>query len=198
MSPDAKPDWSKWRLIPDYHLCEAVALSLDAEPRDVRDASRYPYHSAETNASAEFVRRATILERIVQSEHPEQHGLILQRAYAAPLACTINPAHFVRWAQANDWTMPCELVELAAEQSTRAQPFASRWPWGEYETALLAILADTARQWWLTYDPAEPGTAPTDKQVVAWLQSTHGLTQNKAEAIAAILRADDLPKGPRR
>jgi hypothetical protein len=198
MSPDSKPDWSKWRLIPDYHLCEAVALSLDTEPRDVRDTSRYPYHSAATNASTEFVRRATILERIVQSEQSEQHGLMLQRTYAAPLACTITPADFVRWAQANDWTMPSELVELAAAQSTRAQPLGARWPWGEYETALLSILVDTAKHWWLTYDPAEPGTAPTDKEVVSWLQSKHGLTQNKAEAIAAILRADDLPKGPRR
>jgi len=198
MSSKPIPDWSKWRQIPDFHLCEAVALSLDMEPADVRDTSSYPFHSDGLTATPEFIRRATILERIVESGNPERSGLILQRREAASLACTIAPSDFVRWAQANDWSLPTKLTDLAAKRMASTKLQAGRWPWGDYETALLCHLEAAARKWWANYDPNDPTTAPTVNEVAQWLQSEHGLTQNKAEAIATILRADDLPKGPRR
>jgi hypothetical protein len=76
-------------------------------------------------------------------------------------------------------------------------PLPSRWPWGDHETDLLRHLAEAGRQWWGTFDPDDHGTAPTNADVVAWLQK-RGVAQRNAEVMATILRADGLPTGPRK
>jgi hypothetical protein len=73
---------------------------------------------------------------------------------------------------------------------------ASRWPWGEHDTELLQQLAEAARQWWSTYDPADPATAPTNAAVRTWLIERK-VPRRVAEVMAQMLRADGLPPGPR-
>ena len=73
----------------------------------------------------------------------------------------------------------------------------ARWPWGDYTTERLELLADAARKFWSFYDPADPSTAPTNEQVVAYL-CERGLSPSAANAMATILRADGLPTGPRK
>src|SRR5688500_13405933 len=67
-------------------------------------------------------------------------------------------------------------------------------PWGSHETKLLRKLAQAAEKFWERYDPDDPGTAPTNEQVSAWLQS-QDVTPRVAEVMAQILRADGLPSG---
>jgi hypothetical protein len=71
------------------------------------------------------------------------------------------------------------------------------WPWGTHETGRLRLLAEAAKQFWSTYDPADSTTAPINEHVIAWLMKERGLTKRAAEAMATILRADGLPPGPR-
>lgn len=73
----------------------------------------------------------------------------------------------------------------------------ARWPWGDYETILLRHLALAAERYWVNYDPTDATTAPTNEGVKEWLV-TQGVTKTAAGMVAQILRADDLPSGPRK
>jgi len=70
----------------------------------------------------------------------------------------------------------------------------TKWPWGEHETKLLRTLAGAAKRFWVNYAPGEPDTAPTNAAVVQFLEKS-GVSGNIAQAMATILRADDLPAG---
>ncbi len=74
---------------------------------------------------------------------------------------------------------------------------AMKWPWGDYETNLLRHLAAAADRFWKNYDPTDKTTAPTNQQVIDWLKD-RGVADRNAEIMAKILRADDVPPGPRR
>lgn len=87
------------------------------------------------------------------------------------------------------------LERSISDPATGAQP-PQGWPWGGYETTLLRHLSAAADRFWKNYDPAEPDTAVTKEVVVTWLQG-RGVSGRTAEQIDTILRAENLPKGPR-
>lgn len=71
------------------------------------------------------------------------------------------------------------------------------WPWGSYTTRRLELVAEVVRQFWSTYDPDQPTTAPTNEAVEAWLVEEKRISKREAKAIAMICRADDAPTGKR-
>ena len=86
------------------------------------------------------------------------------------------------------------------QQATNAPALresAPAWPWGDHETDLLRHLAEAGRQWWSTYDAGQPSTAPTNEQVTQWLKKRR-VPSRTAEVMATILRANGLPRGPRK
>jgi hypothetical protein len=92
------------------------------------------------------------------------------------------------------WLLASE-VDSIANVKQMATP--TKWPWGEHETKLLTDLAAAAREWWSTYDPEQPATAPRNEDVEAWLMSERGVSDRLAKAMATILRADGVKTGPR-
>lgn len=68
--------------------------------------------------------------------------------------------------------------------------------WGSHNTRLLTHLSSAATKFWHLYDPADPSTAPTNKQVETWLIEQK-VPRRTAEVMATILRADGLPTGRR-
>jgi len=88
------------------------------------------------------------------------------------------------------WELPAQFPRPSAIATTR-------WPWGEHHTHLLGCLADAGRQFWTTYDSAQPGTAPTNRDVVAYLRKK-GVSEATAKAMATMLRPPELPTGRRR
>lgn len=98
----------------------------------------------------------------------------------------------------DDFVAWCNAKRLPHNIPGRAvPPPTTKWPWGEYETELLRKLATAAEEWWSTYDPASPATAPTNQEVKDWLIG-QGVSDRVAESMATILRADGLATGPRR
>ncbi|RUR65878.1 hypothetical protein EJP67_02265 [Variovorax guangxiensis] len=75
---------------------------------------------------------------------------------------------------------------------------SSYWPWGSHTTAALGHLDAAARRWWALYDRDDPTTAPTNEEVSNWLQTERSVSKARADAIASMLRPDDLRTGPRR
>ncbi len=76
-------------------------------------------------------------------------------------------------------------------------PVASKWPWGDHETELLRKLAEAVGKFWKLYDPTDTTTAPKNKAIVDWL-TEQGVAERNAQVMATILRADNLPTGPRK
>ena len=89
----------------------------------------------------------------------------------------------------NDSSLPKQL-EVQAENN-------NRWPWGSHHTEMLGHLEAAAKTFWVRYDPTDPSTAPTNEIVSRWLRDERGVSREKANAIASILRVDGLRTGPR-
>jgi hypothetical protein len=95
------------------------------------------------------------------------------------------------------WIDCIERAESTVNGYDVAKVLPGRWPWGDYETDLLRKLAAVADRFWKLYDPTDNTTAPTNKQVIAWLKK-QDVADRTAEVMATILRADGLPPGPRK
>ncbi len=83
------------------------------------------------------------------------------------------------------------------EEAQERHDRSTKWPWGNHETELLLKLEMAANKFWKLYDPADHTTAPTNEQVIGWLRNEK-VSKRIAQAMATILRADDLPVGPRK
>ena len=73
-----------------------------------------------------------------------------------------------------------------------------RWPWGAHQTKCLEHLEAAAVKFWKNYEPLDPTTASTNETVSTWLQDECGVSERMAEAIASMLRADNLKPGPQK
>ena len=82
-------------------------------------------------------------------------------------------------------------------QAVAQKSAATRWPWGDHHTELLGHLEAAARHWWVNYDPSDSSTGPTSETVSKWLQAIRRVKPSNADFIASMLRANDLPNGPR-
>jgi len=105
-------------------------------------------------------------------------------------------AYFAKWAGSKGWVLPLSFPQLDIETPIHI----SGWPWGRYDTYLLRLLAQAAEKFWKNYDPNDPTTAPTNDEVSRWIakQLPPRLGEKTASVMATILRADELPSGPRK
>lgn len=117
---------------------------------------------------------------------PKVHGLdealVYQKVLSEWLAKSGVTAMFFH-AGPEEWAEPKETPE-------------GSWPWGAHTTKNLEHLAAAGQKFWQRYDPADYTTAPLNDDVVSWLRA-RGVSQRTAEVMATILRADNLPTGPR-
>jgi hypothetical protein len=222
--PDAKADFDYWAKMAFWSVEEAVLLLLGRDPRRVN--RKHIDQCTEISAFArQFVDLLAIARRNVvggQLSDPTWPGPFI--AWAQRLDLTV-PAEMLRTVeehgvQISDWRTAFEQKRVQYDQTAAAlealtlsknhvieqleskisqlESAPLRWPWGEYQTPSLQLLAETAKRYWTGYDRSEPSTAPTNADVVEWLMTQRGLSQNLASAIATILRDPDLPSGPRR
>jgi hypothetical protein len=168
-----KPDWETWRCIPQTALYVAVALSCDIDPYGIQvlDDVQQP-------DLREFYRRlhiavANLRVRLRVRKIPED---------MPEWVWAIDLAEFAFWAEGLGWPLPAEFPRAAA-----GTPQPPPWPWGQYQTKLLGLLADAVRQFWMKRDPSKPG--PQNKTVIAWLEE-HGVKHRTAEEMAKIIHAD--------
>lgn len=198
MAEPRTPNWSKWKHIPEAELWEAVALSLDVDPDRVNHGSGYDGHVFWEND--DFKDRLFTAIRNVDM-HP---GLSVTDPPRGQAEFTmVSLPGFCTWALSVEWDIPVHLEKIGkewAESPEMAHPSGANtatWPWGDYETELLVRLREAAHEFWSTYDPDQPSTAPKNEEVTDWLVSK-GVSKRVAEVMAQILRADRLPTGPRK
>lgn len=114
---------------------------------------------------------------------------------------TVMLTDYRKWAQELDMPLPPEFPSERAPKILTSEAI-NKWPWGSHETMLLRLLAE-AGQFWKpeseggNYDPTDPTTAPTNEQIEAWLEE-RGVSKKSRQVMATMLRANNMPSGPRR
>ena len=182
--------WQKWFHVPKIRLWEAVALTLNTDPDSIRfRSSALPYPPP--TGPKEFLDRLVVAERNL--DHALRDAVLEQED--DDRWSFISLARFAVWAR-DIWPLPEQLEQMALRLERRAVP-QGKWPWGDHETKLLRHLASAAHQFWSTYDPDMPSTAPINNDVKNWLVAQE-VPVRVAEVIAQMLRPEDLPSGRRR
>jgi hypothetical protein len=215
-----KESLAHWNFAIDFTAMEAAALALGLDPRNVdgqppaktiirpvyermRDDFEQAVIQMEV-APIEVAEKGFLpgclvsirLERIygVDDIMMILEGVALKRPQSRFEQQRFSRGAIHRWL--NEIDMPSVYAFVPFVRET-IKTF-TEWPWGTHHTEALGHLGAAAMRWWTLYDPSEPDTAPTNKQVAEWLQTERGLSQKMAEAMASILRADGLPTGPRK
>jgi hypothetical protein len=194
---DVKPDWAYWLALPFWTLHEAVALSVGISPAFVSDDLDVDtMNPSDANLDRQLSRKAKRHDDILRRWVPvpvEQGGL---RHDANSATHRIKPSDLIALCFRLNLSVPTELRSGGFGSSSAA----NCWPWGDYETKLLLILAEAVQQWWTTYDPEDPATAPKKDDVVEWLKNRLNRKDSETLAgyIATIIRADDAPTGRRK
>lgn len=183
------PVWDDWKATDRAKLWEAVALANNFNP-------------------SQFTFGSTRLQRIFSPPPPQFEELLTQAKYSIGPAGILKPiafssngleeseislSNFVVWAKTIGYKLPSEFPW----QDELLPPLTPGWPWGTHETELLRKLAAAANRFWKLYDPSDPTTAPTSKDVTDWLVK-QGIAERNASVMATILRADNIKPGPRK
>jgi hypothetical protein len=184
-----KPDWDEWRPSTHARLWEAAALACNISPR-------YVEHKGPLAWLDTFGQPSSLAKLLDLARSSIAAGGILRvkvKQGAALEEAEVTLANFAAWLNQAKHLPPAEFPWVAESPDfTRLD-----WPWGRHSTTLLRKLAEAADRFWRHYDPDDPTTAPTNKEVIGWL-TRQGVASRTAEVMATLLRADGLPTGPRK
>lgn len=109
-------DWQVWQHVPAARLWEAVALSLNRDPRSINVhpqswmADRFIFEE-----SKPFTDRLMIAERNLTASGAGLRARSL--VIGAPSQCSVSLAEFAAWALSLPWDIPPELERIAASHS---------------------------------------------------------------------------------
>lgn len=176
------PNWEHWGSQKIAKLCEAVALLFNIEPATLQ-----------MPLLPELPEGYDRVIDMALNGHPD-NGLVALSQFdqERPEDSPIEVAKFGMWAKARGYALPPEFPIKVTPEAI-CHPV---WPWGTYTNPTLNLLARAAYEWWSSYDPADPSTAPTNEQVKDWLVE-EGATPNMAKKIASILHEPSIKTGPR-
>ena len=187
-------DWGYWKPYGTCPLWQAILLTLDVEPRafmflPVSGVLRSLLGFEELSVSdhSAIRDRAGISASNIRALSPEFEPQVDGNALTAPVALRV----FGEWATSVWANLPRDFPGTASAISHHV---GRRWPWGDYETELLAHLAAAVEHFWKTYDPE---SAPTNENVADWLVA-RSVAKKNADAIARVIRPKDVPAGPRK
>lgn len=187
-----KPQWDDWTRKARCRLWQAVALACDVDPKV------YEPHGLVANPPADALIApvpGNVQTLVALAQIAVGSGLLKVSQIDASnlMQCEVDLSAFATWLRTLGHKTPGDFPWTPNELSTGA----FQWPWGSYQTKDLHVLAQAADKFWKNFDPTDHSTAPTNEMVIVWLEGK-GVSRRKAEVIASLLRADDLPTGPRK
>lgn len=173
--------WNDWARMDLWIEPEFVRICCGIDPGD-----RYL-----SNDQRDAVDRATIkIQRAVDAGALRCRQAIGEHRQFAP-------ASAIDWARTRFKTLPQELVD--AVEAMRQPPKVSRWPWGEYETAHLRVLAAAVNEW--VRFKAGKRHMPKRMEIIGLVRAQRDangtpISETVAKAIATMVRADDASDKP--
>ncbi|WAW09751.1 hypothetical protein NB640_11060 [Oxalobacter vibrioformis] len=184
--------WEGWQAA---SLLHGYDPTIDALARAAHDGDFKAVFSDTLQLLSDAAAMGKLKEETNRSSFIENLNFILYPNYNK----LYYPKEIIKWAADKDFPdFPFTMADVNKKEinSDSIDTGNHKWPWGDYETDLLRRLEQAARNFWTTYDPEDPSTAPTNKQVEDWLKE-QGVADRTAEIMATILRADGLRTGPR-
>src|SRR5882762_5634217 len=107
-SANRAPDWDWWRHVPTVALHEAVALSLNIDPKQLRRASTRSLMAGRRFAEGpEFERRLALANRCLGDSLPGPTNW--RDMYINDAGPMVRLPDFVAWAHSVEWQIPPEL-----------------------------------------------------------------------------------------
>ncbi len=191
-----QPDWKIWQQIPEIRLIEGVALLLSIDPKELKPKHRHPHGKAidYQHYDTEFLRLATVLERIAASSNPGESGLRIIDFPPCGLQSCIRTADFIDWARHVKLRIPPQLEDFPAV-AARTGP----WPWGGYRTRMLDVLTFAAGRLFVNCDRTDANTVPTKKQVFEHLKERYAwISKRESDAIFTVLVPENVKPGRRK
>ncbi len=115
MTGGRKPNWEKWKHVPDVKVWEGVALSLDIEPDKVR-FNQYGW----MGDGLAFKESKELDERIFVAKRNLTSGGSLRPTSITmgdPARSMVRLSQFAEWALSLGWRVPADLAGLASSPS---------------------------------------------------------------------------------
>lgn len=185
-----RPDWRKWQRTRQIKLWMATVLASNLDPINFQLEKGGPL------ARKMYPLPQGVEDLLTAAKGNIVVGGMLRIKNKNPgnlEESEVDMDNFAAWLQSTPYSVPEGFPWVPEKLDLNSL----HWPWGQYNTVLLRNLAAAAEKFWKNYDPTDPSTAPTNKQVSDWLQK-QGVSKRGSIAIATILRADKLPPGRRK
>lgn len=195
-----KPRWQKWLLMPEILIYEAIALSLNIEPTQIKRIQDswmlgdvgYPYDEGQ-----EFRDRLDVLvaNNFDTQYFPSQSKLSMKGRDL----CGVKLRDFVNWAtNYANWDIPEELKTLHTKKGIEVVPpvvnkLADN---GDFKSDKLQYLIQAAEKFWKNATPKDYSSYPNTMAIEKWLVDK-GYSQSLATKAASIIRPEWAGTGRR-
>lgn len=130
-------DWEVWQHIPEAKLWEAVALSLNLDPRRIK-INRHSWMASDLI----FEERKEFSDRLLVAQRNLTSGNLMARHYnsASPNVCSVSLGEFSVWALSIGWTLPPVLTKIGESVGANKvqQPPPTEKPLGTRERNTIA------------------------------------------------------------
>ena len=113
---DRKPNWDKWKLIPNAVVWQVAALSLDIDPDKVEHHPQgWMAGGYITLEGQDFKDRVEVIAANANNDKNNLLYLVTLNQNGKEY-CQINIANFAKWAKSNNVSLPTELAALASNE----------------------------------------------------------------------------------
>jgi hypothetical protein len=118
-----KPDWAFWRVLPAVAPWEAVALSMDVEPRKLL---AHPYGGGASGVAVSLIPPLGFSERLELANRCIGSEMLPGVEPLSGTEPTVSLQTFATWAAGVGWPLPEELLRVVAEE--QAPPYRTGLP----------------------------------------------------------------------
>lgn len=188
---DRKPNWNKWKLIPNAKIWAVAALSLDIDPDKVKhNPQDWMANAFTTLEGQDFKDRVEVITANAMNDKSSLLYIVTLNQGGVEY-CEISIANFAKWAISKSLSLPSELAVLASKEDEAIKSVVEK-SLNEKATHAnvsdkLAILNQASTKFWANADSNDNNTHPLNSTVAAWLIERE-FTQTLADKGATIIR----------
>jgi hypothetical protein len=207
MDNEDNPDLTHWKTVMEFSVEQAALLVSGIDPLEYNLIStrnfKHPRWKKAHGVSLGLIsaiRQGTLPTIVCYGETWDGNPMMIKhndRDLEISMQHTlIARGSLINWIDSENVPVvgrkpPPETIE--AEPVSGVEDDVPRLTFGGHESDGLRYVQEAIEQFWSTYDPDDPSTAPTKSEVVEYLQQ-QGATKNLASAADRVCRPSELQK----